>query len=93
MDNLNDLSSSQISSSHYLQSVTELGNVKQLATTQDIYSSANIKLVAAGTRFDSSLYEKLLSHKLLPPLDQCLSIENAVTASSLMKEAALILQQ
>ncbi len=93
MDNLNDLSSSQVSSSHYLQSVTELGNVKQLATTQDIYSSANIKLVAAGTRFDSSIYEKLLSHKLRPPLDQCLSIENAVTASSLMNEAALILQQ
>ncbi len=93
MENLNYISSDQIGSSHYLKSVTELGNEKRMVTTRDIYSSANIKLVAAGTRFDSSLYEKLLNHKLLPALDQCLSIENAVSSSSLKKEATLILQQ
>ena len=81
-----EIAENQLHDPIYLKSVTELGDDHPLVTTRDVCSSTGIKLVSGGTRFNSSLYSKLLQHKLAPPLDQCLAIENSVTNASLVAE-------
>ncbi len=93
MTDLNEIASGQISSPHYLKNITEFGDTKPLITTRDIYSTSKIKLLGSGARFDSQIYEKLLNHKLLPPLDQCLSVENGISNATLAEEAAQTIQQ
>jgi len=88
-----EIAENQLHDPTYLKSVTELGDDQPLVTTQDVCSSTGIKLVSGGTRFNSSLYSKLLQHKLAPPLDQCLSIENSVTNTSLIAELPAFLTQ
>lgn len=93
MTDLTALAATQLDAPHYLKSVTRLGDSRPLVTTRDIYSTSKIKLVPSGSRFNSSLYERLLNHKLLPPLDQCLAAEGGVSADSLRDEAAMLLLQ
>jgi hypothetical protein len=93
MINVAEIAESQLHDPVYLKSVTELGDDHPLVTTQDICSSTGIKLVSGGTRFNSSLYSKLLQHKLSPPLDQCLAIENSVTNASLVAELPAFITQ
>lgn len=93
MPNIAEIAERQLQDPAYLKAVTELGDEHPLVTTQDISSSTGIKLVKAGTRFDSSLYDKLLKHKLVPTLDQSLAIENAVSTSSLVAELPTVLAE
>jgi hypothetical protein len=93
MDEINNLAESQLHDAHYLKSVTHLGDERPIVTDHDIHSVSGIKLVHAGMRINSALYERLLQHKLAPPLDQCLSAENTVTGKSLAEQAALMLKE
>lgn len=88
-----EIAENQLHDPIYLKSVTELGDDQPLVTTQDVCSSTGIKLVSGGTRFNSSLYSKLLQHKLSPSLDQCLAIEDSVTNASLVAELPAFLTQ
>lgn len=93
MSKLADIAEAQLHDPIYLKSVTELGDNHPLETTRDVFSATGLKLVSGGTRFDSSLYQKLLQHKLAPPLDQCLAIENSVTSAFLVGELPAFLAQ
>lgn len=70
--------------SHYLKRVTSLGDARKIVTNQDIYSKTGIKLASIGSRINSSFYDRLVRHKLMPPLDQCMTVDDAVTADSLL---------
>ena len=70
--------------SHYLKSVTSLGDSRNIVTSQDIYSKNGIKLAGKGSRIDSSFYDRLVRHKLMLSLDQCMTAENAVTQEDLL---------
>ena len=91
MNEFNELAEKQVHDTHYLKSVTGLGDICPITACRDIYSSTGLKLVKAGMRINSALYEHLILHKLAPPLDQCLSVENAVTEESLAAKAAQML--
>lgn len=93
MSNLAEIAENQLQDPAYLKAVTELGDEHPLVTTQDINSSTGIKLVNAGTRFNSSLFSKLLQHKLVPTLDQSLAIEDAVSNNSLVAELPKVLAE
>ncbi|MFZ2302123.1 MAG: HD domain-containing phosphohydrolase [Gallionella sp.] len=93
MINVAEIAENQLHDPVYLKSVTELGDDRQLVTTRDVCSSTGIKLVSGGMQFNSSLYSKLLQHKLSPPLDQCLAIEDSVTNASLVAELPAFLTQ
>jgi HD-GYP domain-containing protein (c-di-GMP phosphodiesterase class II) len=91
---MNDLSNqvvteaaAQLSSPHYLKTLTELGDNRPLVTIQDIYSSTGVKLVNKGACFNSKLFKKLVHHKLIPDLDQCIGIENPITSEQLAEQA------
>jgi HD-GYP domain-containing protein (c-di-GMP phosphodiesterase class II) len=77
---------------HYLRTVTELGDSHGVITTRAIYGGKGIKLVDKGVRINSALFGRLVRHKLLPELDQCLSIENAVDHETLAQAARELLE-
>lgn len=78
---------------HYKKHVTELGDTRDIVASQDIYSQNGIKLLSAGARINSSMYERILCHKLNAPLDQCLAISNPVSSADLAERAQKILNE
>ncbi|MEI7430832.1 MAG: HD domain-containing phosphohydrolase [Betaproteobacteria bacterium] len=78
---------------HYVRSVVTLGDSRDVYTNQAIFTSKKIKLVEKGTKIDSSLYDRLVSHKLIPKIDDCLSVENGITSESLRKYAQDLLDK
>jgi len=77
---------SKLNDEHYLRAVTELGDTRKIVAHQDIYSQSGMKLVASGIHVTSDLYERLVRHKMLPPLDMALSVENMLDAESLLDD-------
>jgi HD-GYP domain-containing protein (c-di-GMP phosphodiesterase class II) len=76
---------------HYIRSVTALGDTHEVVTTQAVFTRNGIKLVDTGARIHSAFREKLVQHKLLPPIDQCLAVAGGVTQASLRERAREIL--
>jgi HD-GYP domain-containing protein (c-di-GMP phosphodiesterase class II) len=72
----------------FLQAVTELGRTRQVVTSQPIFNAQGVKLLEGGATVDQGLYERLVSHRLSRPLDECVEAEPAVDAR-LLREAAL----
>ena len=67
---------------HYISSVTALGDTHEVVTSQAVFTRNGIKLVDVGARINSAFREKLVQHKLLPPIDQCLTVAGGVTCST-----------
>ena len=78
---------------HYLRDVTSLGDVRNVVAHAPIYGQNHIKLVDIGTRINSALLDKLVSHKIQPLIDQCLTVENGVTSDMLMTEGKHLLEE
>ena len=93
MNELEALAESQLNDPHYLQSVTHLGDTLPIVANREINTSTGMKLVSAGMRIDSSLYDRLLQHRLAPPLDQCLSAEDAVNGGGLVQMATQMMAE
>jgi hypothetical protein len=77
---------------HYLRHVTALGEKQEVVARQPIFASNGMKLVDVGARIDHSLYERLMQHKLLPAIDECVTTDNPVGGESLCQaiEARLL---
>ena len=82
----------ELQDEHYLRAVTELGDTRKIVTGRDIYSQSGIKLVASGIHITSNLYERLVKHKMLPPLDMALSIENMLDQKAILQDALDLIQ-
>lgn len=78
---------SELKDEHYLRAVTELGDTRKIIANQDIYAKNGIKLVAAGVAITSSLYERLVRHLLLKPLDMSLSADQVIDAQTIWSDA------
>ncbi len=76
---------------HYMRDVLALGDRHRLVAAVAIFSHSGIKLVNAGTPVNSAFYERLVQHKLLPPLDQSLTVENCVNSAQLRECAERML--
>lgn len=72
---------------HYVRFVTAMGDRREVVTSAPIYGKNNIKVVERGVRIDSSLYERLIQHKLAPPLDSVLNVSGAVSPALLVQLA------
>ena len=79
-------------SPHFVRSVTEMGDTRDVIASEDIYASNGIKILAKGARIDSKQFEKLTRFKLSAPLDQVLSSDKAVDAATLAIEFDRILE-
>ncbi|HEY2188394.1 MAG TPA: HD domain-containing phosphohydrolase, partial [Caldimonas sp.] len=56
----------------FVNAVTELGTKRPVRTSQAIYNTQGVKLLEGGVTIDQSLYDKLFSHRLSLPLDECI---------------------
>lgn len=73
---------------HYLRAVTELGNTHRIIASEDIYSQSGVKLVATGVLITGKLYDRLVNHVLLKPLDMSLSSEEAIDVETIWNDTA-----
>ena len=64
--------------SPFIKSVTELADKREVLASDDIYSSTGIKLVSSGTPLSGKFYDRLVAHKLLKPIEQSLSVADAL---------------
>lgn len=73
---------------HYLRAVTELGDTHRIIASQDIYSRSGVKLVATGVHITGKLYDRLVNHVLLKPIDMSLSSEEAIDVETIWSDTA-----
>jgi len=59
-------------------------------TSRAIYNDRGVKLLEGGVVIDGSLYDRLVSHRLRTPLDECVDSEPGVTGA-VLREATLAL--
>ncbi|MDQ6630074.1 MAG: HD domain-containing protein [Pseudomonadota bacterium] len=72
----------------FLQAIVELGKTSAVVTSQPIFNGQGVMLLEGGARVDQGLYDRLLSHRLSRPLDECVDAEPPVGAEAL-RDAAL----
>lgn len=77
---------------HYTHSITELADIVPVTTSQEVFSTTGIKLVNKGVRLDSTFFERLARHNILPPLEQCLVVENGVNNFEIVTLAEQLLK-
>lgn len=75
------------SEEYYTRSVTELADIVPVTTSHDVFSTTGLKLVNKGVRLNSSFFERLGKHSILPPLEQCLVVGNGVDNNGIVKRA------
>jgi HD-GYP domain-containing protein (c-di-GMP phosphodiesterase class II) len=73
--------------SAFLQAVTDLAQRRPVVTSRAIFNENGVKLLEGGVAVDGSLYDRLVSHRLSVPLDECLSSEPSVTGRTLRAAA------
>jgi HD-GYP domain-containing protein (c-di-GMP phosphodiesterase class II) len=74
-------------SSAFLQAVVDLGAAQTVTTSQAIFNAQGVKLLEGGAKVDQDLYDRLVSHRLSQPLDECVRAESSVDGK-LLREAA-----
>ncbi|HZV92225.1 MAG TPA: HD domain-containing phosphohydrolase [Caldimonas sp.] len=72
----------------FLQAVSDLGRTRQVVTSQPIFNAQGVKLLEGGATVDQGLYDRLVSHRLSRPLDECVEAEPSVDGG-VLREAAL----
>jgi HD domain len=55
----------------FLRAIAGLGTRQSVTTSQPILNAQGVKLLEGGVRVDQGLYDRLLSHRLSRPLDEC----------------------
>jgi HD-GYP domain-containing protein (c-di-GMP phosphodiesterase class II) len=77
---------------YYKLIITELAEILPVTTCQDVYSATGLKLVNKDVRIDSTFADKLGQHDILPPLEQCLVVENGIEIEQLVTLARNLMQ-
>lgn len=72
----------------FLQAVVELGSKRRVKTSQAIYNAQGVKLLEGGVTVDRGLYDRLVSHRLALPLDECVDAGGGLTGA-VLREAAV----
>jgi HD domain len=67
----------------FVRAVAELGARREVRTSQPIYNAQGVKLLEGGVTIDQTLYDRLVSHRLSLPLDECIDPGPGVEAASL----------
>ncbi len=67
------------SNEYYVETVTNLGEVEDIVASEDVYSKSGILLLKEGTKINKKTYNALIKHKLKNPIDNSVSISDAVT--------------
>jgi len=66
---------------HYLDHVMTVAEERQVEATEDIYAENGMKLIAKGYAINRSMRERLIAHKLIKPLEDCMAVSDGVTGA------------
>jgi len=66
---------------HYLDHVMTIAEERQVEATEDIFSENGMKLVAKGYAINKSMRDRLIEHKLIKPLEDCMAVSDGVTGA------------
>jgi HD-GYP domain-containing protein (c-di-GMP phosphodiesterase class II) len=78
---------------HYLDHVMTIAEERQVEATEDIFAENGMKLVAKGYPINQSIRERLLAHKLVKPLEDCMAVSDGVTGARSASLAERILDK
>lgn len=76
---------------HYLDHVMTVAEERPVEATEDIYAANGMKLVAKGYAINRSMRDRLLEHKLVKPLEDCMAVSDGVTGSRCAEVAERLL--
>lgn len=80
-------------SAHFVRAVSYLGARRPVVVRTPVFNANGVKILDQGVRIDEHLYERLSSHTLARPLDDCIGSEPSVTAERLAEAAAALCRQ
>jgi len=78
---------SDIPDHHFIRHVIALCAKHKVIAADDVMATSGVKLVAKNTRINIELYDRLVNHRLVQPLDQNILVEESVNAISLLRMA------
>lgn len=64
---------------------------RPVEATEDIYATNGMKLVAKGYAINHSMRDRLLEHKLIKPLEDCMAVSDGVTGARCAEVAERLL--
>lgn len=76
-----------------LERIVALAETRDVIAAEDIFDDSGMKLWAKGGRVTRDLQQKLLKRKLLHPLEVALTVDDAVTFTSVIDDALLLLEK
>lgn len=77
---------------HYLDHVMTVAEGRQVEATEDIYSENGMKLMAKGYAINGFMRERLIEHKLIKPLEDCMAVSGSVTGKLCAETAERVLE-
>src|SRR6266850_2910880 len=78
---------------HYMDHLVAIAEVRDVEACEDVYAGNGTKLIAKGTRVDARMRDRLLEHKLNKPLEDCVTVSDAVSSDDLRRAAEALLDR
>ncbi len=78
---------------HFVDHMVESAGLHEMRASEDIVAGNGVMLLAKGARIDAGMRERLLQHKLVRPLEQCVSMADGVGAERLLELADGLLER
>lgn len=73
--------------SFYLRHIAAIGVNEKVVFREDVYNGKSVKLVEAGMAFNHKLYQLLIGHELLKPLDESVILTNRIGVEDVTSRA------
>ncbi|MDB5800300.1 MAG: hypothetical protein JWL63_1239 [Rhodocyclales bacterium] len=78
---------------HFLEAVVNLSETQEIALSEDVYSEKGVKLLARGAKVSAAMYAKVISHKLVKPIEVCISAGDPPSGAMLVRVAEQVLDE
>jgi len=76
---------------HFMKAVVDLSSLQEIALSEDVYSATGVKLLARGAKVSAETYEKIISHKLVKPIETSLEAGAPPSSEMLVRVAEEVL--
>lgn len=81
-----------LNESHYVNHLRKASSEHEIKAHEDVYSETGLKLISKNVTISGELYDKLMQHKLLKPLDLSISVGGSLTPDVLQQDFDQLLQ-
>jgi HD-GYP domain-containing protein (c-di-GMP phosphodiesterase class II) len=78
---------------HFMDAVVKSAHEQEISLSDDIYNQNGVKLLSRGAKVSSETYSKVISHKLVKPIELCLSVDDAPSGEMLARTAEQVLDE